>query len=60
MNTESRTIAFEIKSRQSLTNPNSVGEILISEFYRYIGLAENFVVARIERPLQQRGLLRET
>ena len=59
LNTESRTIAFEIKSRQSLNNPNSVGEILISEFYRYIGLAENFVVARIERRLQQRGLLQK-
>jgi hypothetical protein len=48
---------FEIKSRQSLTNPNSVGEILLSEFYRHIGLAENFVIARIERRLQRRGLL---
>ena len=57
LRTEIRTIAFEIKSRQSLTNPNSVGEILISEFYRHIGLAENFVVARIERRLQQRGVL---
>ena len=57
LGTRIRTIAFEIKSRQSLTNPNSVGEILISEFYRHIGLAENFVVARIERRLEQRGLL---
>jgi len=57
LNTQVRTIAFEIKSRQSLNNPNSVGEILLSEFYRHIGLAENFVVARIERRLQQRGLL---
>ncbi len=57
LNTEARAIAFEIKSRQSLNNPNSVGEILLSEFYRSIGLAENFVVARIERRLQQRGLL---
>jgi len=55
--TETRVIAFEIKSRQSLSNPNSVGEILLSEFYRSIGLAENFVVARIERRLQRRGLL---
>jgi hypothetical protein len=55
--TETRAIAFEIKSRQSLSNPNSVGEILLSEFYRSIGLAENFVVARIERRLQRRGLL---
>ena len=56
LNTQIRTIAFEIKSRQSLSNPNSVGEILLSEFYRSIGLAENFVVARIERRLQQLGL----
>ena len=57
LGTEIRTIAFEIKSRQSLNNPNSVGEILLSEFYRHIGLAENFVVARIEQRLQQRGAL---
>ncbi|MBL8529773.1 MAG: BREX system P-loop protein BrxC [Burkholderiales bacterium] len=57
LNTQIRTFAFEIKSRQSLNNPNSVGEILLSEFYRHIGLAENFVVARIERRLQQRKLL---
>ena len=57
LGTEIRTIAFEIKSRQSLSNPNSVGEILLSEFYRHIGLAEHFVVARIERRLQQRGAL---
>ena len=50
--THIKTIAFEISSRQSLTNPNSVGEILLSEFYRHIGLSENFVVARIERRLQ--------
>ena len=56
---EVRTVAFEIKSRQSLNNPNSVGEILLSEFYRHIGLAENFVVARIEQRLQQRDLLDE-
>ncbi len=57
LNTQVRTFAFEIKSRQSLNNPNSVGEILLSEFYRHTGLAENFVVARIERRLQQRKLL---
>jgi hypothetical protein len=57
LNTQICTFAFEIKSRQALNNPNSVGEILLSEFYRHIGLAENFVVARIERRLQQRKLL---
>ena len=55
--TEIKTIAFEIKSRQSLTNPNSVGEILLGEFYRSIGLSENYVVARVERRLQEKGLL---
>lgn len=55
--TQIKTIAFEIKSRQSLTNPNSVGEILLGEFYRSIGLSENYVVARIERRLQDKGLL---
>ncbi|MHB0980214.1 MAG: BREX system P-loop protein BrxC [Thermoleophilia bacterium] len=57
LNSQIRSVFFEIKSRQSLSNPNSVGEILLSEFYRSVGLAENFVVARIERRLQQRGLL---
>jgi hypothetical protein len=57
LNTQIRTIAFEIKSRQSLTNPNSIGEIILSEFYRHIGLSENFVVARIERRMAQRGTL---
>ncbi|MGO9569668.1 MAG: hypothetical protein ACLP5H_19225 [Desulfomonilaceae bacterium] len=57
--TRTKTIPFEIKSRQSLNNPNSVGEILLGEFYRSIGLADNFIVARIERRLQQRGLYDE-
>lgn len=57
--TKIKTIAFEIKSRQFLTNPNSVGEILQGEFYRSIGLSDNFVVARVERWLQQRGLFSE-
>lgn len=55
--TSIRTIAFEIRSRQSLTNPNSVGEILLGEFYRNIGYSENFVIARIERRLDKKGLL---
>ena len=55
--TQIRTLAFEIRSRQSLNNPVSVGEILLGEFYRSIGLAENFIVARIERRLARRNLL---
>jgi hypothetical protein len=55
--TQIKTLAFEIRSRQSLNNPSSVGEILLGEFYRSIGLSENFIVARIERHLSRRGLL---
>jgi len=55
--TSIRTVAFEIRSRQSLNNPNSVGEILLGEFYRSIGYSENFIIARLERRLDQRGLL---
>ncbi|MCP4662310.1 MAG: hypothetical protein GY856_43485, partial [bacterium] len=58
-NARVRTIAFEIRSRENLSNPSSVGEILLSELYRSIGLAEHFVVARMERRLQRRGLLEE-
>ena len=50
-------IPFEIRSRQSLNNPNSVGEILLGEFYRHLGFSENFVIARIEQRLKRRGLL---
>src|SRR3984893_19372071 len=31
--TQVKTLAFEIRSRQSLNNPTSVGEIVLSEFY---------------------------
>ncbi|AHF94674.1 hypothetical protein OPIT5_23275 [Opitutaceae bacterium TAV5] len=55
--TVARTVAFEIKSRQSLTNANSIGEILIGEFYRSLGYSENFVIARLERRLDRAGLL---
>jgi len=55
--TQIKTLAFEIRSRQALNNPSSVGEILLGEFYRSIGLSENFIVARVERRLARRGLL---
>ena len=55
--TQIKTLAFEIRSRQALNNPSSVGEILLGEFYRSIGLSENFIVARIERRLARRNLL---
>jgi len=55
--TVARMVAFEIKSRQSLTNSSSIGEILIGEFYRSLGYSENFVIARLERRLDRAGLL---
>lgn len=55
--TVARTIAFEIRSRQSLNKPGSIGEILIGEFYRSLGYAEDFVIARLERRLDRAGLL---
>ncbi len=55
--TSVKPVAFEIRSRQNLTNPNSVGEILLGEFYRSIGYSENFVIAKIERRLDKLGML---
>jgi len=57
--TEIKTLAFEIRSRQSLNNPSSVGEILLSEFYRSLGFSEHVTLARIERRLARRGLLEQ-
>ena len=57
LNTETRAVFFEIKSRQPYGRPESVGEILLSEFYRFIGYSENLHVAAIERNLECRGLL---
>ena len=58
-NTEARVVFFEIKSRQPYGRPESAGEILLAEFYRFIGYSENLYVAAIERGLERRGLLRE-
>lgn len=55
--TQIKTLAFEIRSRQALNNPTSVGEILLSEFYRSVGLSDHVTLARIERRLARRGLL---
>ena len=57
LNTETCVVFFEIKSRQPYGRPESVGEILLSEFYRFIGYSENLHVAVIERSLERRGLL---
>lgn len=54
-----KTVPFEIRSVQSLNNPNSVGEILLGEFYRSIGYSGYFIIARIERRLDKAGLLQK-
>lgn len=56
-NAEIRTIFFEIKSRQPYGRSESVGEIILSEFYRFIGYSDNLHVAAIEQGLERRGLL---
>ena len=57
LKTQVRTIAFEIRSRQPLGRLATVGEILLSEFYRDLGYSENISIGRLEQRLQKRGLL---
>jgi hypothetical protein len=57
LNSETHSVFFEIKSRQPYGRPESVGEILLSEFYRFLGFSENLHVAALERTFERRGLL---
>lgn len=57
LNTETHAVFFEIKSRQPYGRPESAGEIILSEFYRFIGYSENLYVAALERGFERRGLL---
>ncbi|MFY9820346.1 MAG: BREX system P-loop protein BrxC [Thermoanaerobaculia bacterium] len=50
-----RTVAFEIKSKQTLNNPNSVAEIMLSSFYEALGFSDAIYLARIEKRLSERG-----
>lgn len=50
-----RTVAFEIKSKQTLNNPSSVAEILLSTFYEALGYSDAIYLARIEKRLEARG-----
>lgn len=50
-----RTVAFEIKSKQTLNNPNSVAEILLSSFYESLGFSDAIYLARIEKRLADKG-----
>ncbi|MBK8482433.1 MAG: hypothetical protein IPL40_14920 [Proteobacteria bacterium] len=50
-----KTVAFEIKSKQTLNNPNSVAEILLSTFYESLGYSDAIYLARIEKRLESRS-----
>jgi len=50
-----KTVAFEIKSKQTLNNPNSVGEIMLSSFYQWLGYSDAIYLARIEKRLAESG-----
>jgi hypothetical protein len=50
-----RTVAFEIKSKQTLNNPNSVAEIMLSSFYESLGFSDAIYLARIEKRLSEKG-----
>jgi len=50
-----KTIAFEIKSKLDMANPNSVTEICLRTFYESLGLSGTVWLARLERKMQQEG-----
>ena len=50
-----RTVAFEIKSKQTLNNPNSIAEIMLSAFYELLGYSDAIYLARIEKRLAEKG-----
>jgi hypothetical protein len=50
-----KTVAFEIKSKQTLNNPNSVAEIMLSSFYESLGFSDAIYLARIEKRLAEKG-----
>src|SRR5439155_15599395 len=54
-----KTVAFEIKSKQTLNNPNSIAEILLSTFYESLGYSDAIYLARIEKRLDARGRYRD-
>lgn len=49
-------ILLEIKSKENLSNPNSIAEILLSSFYQSLGYSATVYVARIEKLLAERGV----
>jgi len=52
-------ILIEIKSKEDLTNPNSIAEICLSSFYESLGYSPTVYVAHIEQTLADRGVYEE-
>src|ERR1700688_1177094 len=51
LSTSVKTVAFEIKAKQTLNNPSSVAEILLSTFYESLGYSDAIYLARVEKRL---------
>ena len=49
-------ILLEVKSKENLSNPNSVAEICLSSFYQSLGYSPTIYVARIEKMLEEKGV----
>lgn len=47
-------ILLEIKSKENLTNPNSIAEICLSSFYQSLGYSATIYLARIEQMLDEK------
>lgn len=50
-----KTIAFEIKSKLDMANPESITEACLRAFYESQGLSSTIWLARLERKLQEEG-----
>lgn len=49
-------ILLEIKSKENLSNPNSIAEICLTSFYQSLGFSPTVYIARIEKMLTERGV----
>lgn len=49
-------IFLEIKSKENLSNPNSIAEICLSSFYQSLGYSPTVYMARIEKLLDEHGV----
>ncbi len=48
-------ILLEIKSKENLSNPNSIAEICLTSFYQSLGFSATVYIARIEKMLTEHG-----